>query len=132
MARHSVSEAARLCGKSPRTIYKHIRAGTLSAQRSASGTMTVETSELIRAYGEIHEQGAENATDGHSQAQQMQAEIERLRSQLAERDEVNQLLRQQNDQLARLLEDHSPGRRRSSIGTLTEALADRIRGGGAK
>lgn len=128
MTRHSVSEAARLVGKSPRTIYKHIRSGTVSAQRSASGTLFMETSELVRAYGEIHESGSENAATGQAGSHQMQTEIERLEALLRERDQVNQLLRDQNSQLMKLLEDQSGRKPRSAFNTLTEALADRIRG----
>ena len=127
MTLHSVNEAARLAGKSPRTLYKHVHAGTLSAQRSPSGALRIDTSELIRAYGEIHEPDSQDATGGHSTVQQVQAENERLKALLHERDEVNQLLRQQNDQLVKLLEDQT-GRGKSAFSTLTEALADRIRG----
>jgi TolA-binding protein len=128
MSRHSVTESARLVNRSPRTIYKHIRSGTLSAQRSAGGSMVIDTAELIRVYGEVQEPDSDNASDGHSQAQQMQAEIDRLKALLHEREQVNELLREHNQHLTRLLEDHRPGRQRSAVGTLTEALADRIRG----
>jgi len=127
MTLHSVNEAARLAGKSPRTLYKHVHAGTLSAQRSPGGALRIDTSELIRAYGEIHDPESQDATDGHSHSQQMQAEINRLEALLRERDQVNELLRQQNSQLVRLLEDQS-GSKKTAFSTLTEALADRIRG----
>jgi len=129
MARHTVTECARLTGKSRRTIYQHIKRGALSQQRSPGGIIEVDTSELVRVYGELHDSGSQDETGEHSNAEKLQAENERLRALLHERDQVNELLRQQNGQLVRLLEDQSPGKRRSSLGTLTEALADRIRGG---
>ncbi len=53
MAQVSVTEAARLTGKSRRTIQRHIATGKLSvSQRDATGK-SIETSELIRVFGEI-------------------------------------------------------------------------------
>ena len=129
MARHTVTESARLTGQSRRTIYQHIKRGSLSAQRSPSGTLVIDTAELVRAYGELHNDQSQSDTATHTSVSQMQSEIDRLNALLNEREQVNDLLRQQNGQLIRLLEDQSGGKRRSPLGTLTEALADRIRGG---
>ena len=76
--------------------------------------------------GELHESNADNAAEGRAPSREMQAEIDRLRALLSEREQVNNLLREQNQNLMKLLEDKSP--KRSSMGTLAEALADRIRG----
>lgn len=127
MTLHSVPEAARLTGKSQRTLYKHIKSGTLSAQRYAGGSLKVDTAELIRVYGEIHDNNAENTNEGHAPSRQMQAEIDRLKEAIRERDRQNEFLIRQNDQLVRLLENQT-GRGKSAFSTLTEALADRIRG----
>jgi len=50
MAVVSISEAARLTGKSRRTIQRHIGAGKLS---KVAGCDSIDTSDLIRVYGEI-------------------------------------------------------------------------------
>jgi len=46
----TITEAAKLAGKSTQTLYRHIKAGKLS--RSSDGT--IDTTELLRVYGEIN------------------------------------------------------------------------------
>lgn len=123
---HTISEAARLAGKSRRTIYAHISSGKLSAKRNPEGKQVIDTSELMRVYGALHDSHSEDETEQQAETVQMQAEIERLRELLQEREQVNQLLREQNGNLMRLLEDQRP--RRSGFGTLADALAERIKG----
>ena len=48
----SVSEAAKLTGVARQTINRHIRSGKLSAVHK-NGKKVIDTSELIRVYGEI-------------------------------------------------------------------------------
>jgi len=52
----SISEAARLIGKSRRTLHRHIDAGRISKSHTSSGEHGIEISELIRAYGELKTQ----------------------------------------------------------------------------
>ncbi|MBJ5108356.1 helix-turn-helix domain-containing protein, partial [Salmonella enterica subsp. enterica serovar Typhimurium] len=51
MASHSVTEAAKLAGVTRRTIYRHIKAGKLSASVTGGDNTVIETSELLRVYG---------------------------------------------------------------------------------
>ncbi|WP_330926769.1 hypothetical protein [Candidatus Sororendozoicomonas aggregata] len=53
MSRHKVSEAAVLVGKNRKTLYAHISSGKISAQIDEEGTKFIDTSELVRVYGEI-------------------------------------------------------------------------------
>ncbi|WP_369791040.1 DNA-binding protein [Rouxiella sp. WC2420] len=53
MALVSITEAARLTGKSRRTIQRHIATGRLSKSHGDATEKSIETSELIRCYGEI-------------------------------------------------------------------------------
>jgi hypothetical protein len=53
MALHNVTEAAKLVGKSRRTIQRHMKDGKLSSKKDANGNPTIETSELIRQFGEL-------------------------------------------------------------------------------
>ena len=53
MALVSITEAARLTGKSRRTIQRHIATGKLSVSHTDATGKSIETSELIRCYGEI-------------------------------------------------------------------------------
>lgn len=56
----SISEAARLTGKSRRTLHRHIDAGRISRSHTQSGEQGIDISELIRVYGELKTQPVTN------------------------------------------------------------------------
>jgi len=49
----SISEAARLTGKSRQTLYKHLHNGQLSLSIDVNRSKGIDTSELIRVYGQL-------------------------------------------------------------------------------
>jgi len=53
MAKVNISQAAKLTGKNRTTIWRHIHSGKLSIERDRDGLPFVDTSELIRVYGEL-------------------------------------------------------------------------------
>ena len=53
MAKLNLSQAAKATGKNRTTIWRHINSGKLSAGRDRDGLPFVDTSELIRVYGEL-------------------------------------------------------------------------------
>jgi len=53
MALVSIAEAAKLVGKSKRTIYNDLHKGKLSASQDCTDSKTIDTSELARVYGAI-------------------------------------------------------------------------------
>lgn len=53
MAWHTVQEAQQLTGKSRRTLYRDMAAGRLSWAPEGDNGRRLETSELIRVYGEL-------------------------------------------------------------------------------
>lgn len=53
MAWHTIQEAQQLTGKSRRTLYRDMAAGRLSWEPEGDNARRLETSELIRAYGEL-------------------------------------------------------------------------------
>lgn len=53
MAQVSISEAARLAGVSRSTLNRHLKDGAISKHRDTSGRPYIETSELLRFYGEL-------------------------------------------------------------------------------
>ncbi|PLR29240.1 DNA-binding protein [Chimaeribacter coloradensis] len=67
MAKVSISEAARLTGKSRTTLHRLIKTGELSTCAGARNSKMLDTSELIRVFGDIsspvHEQPFEQATE---------------------------------------------------------------------
>jgi len=52
----TISEAAKLVSKSPKTLYAAIKTGKLSVTTDTEGQKVVAISELIRAYGEINQE----------------------------------------------------------------------------
>jgi hypothetical protein len=98
MALVSISEAARLVGKSRSTLYKtYIDTGKLSVQKDSSTQKpVVDTSELIRVFGQIHT--TDNATDEtdrkiqnatgekDSDIRVLEMEVKMLREVMAEKD----------------------------------------------
>lgn len=65
MAKLNLSQAAKVTGKNRTTIWRHINSGKLSAGRDRDGLPFVDTSELIRVYGELKD----SATDGNNKKQ---------------------------------------------------------------
>ena len=86
MAFVSVSEAAILVGKSNPTIYRHIKAGTLS--RNSNGT--IDTAELLRVYGSFvtnknQDETSILLTETESDNQKwLKSQIEKLQNDLKE------------------------------------------------
>jgi hypothetical protein len=67
MAQHPIAEAASLVNRDRRTLYKDIKRGRLTATTSATGERQVETSELIRVYGNLLAFEATQATVARAQ-----------------------------------------------------------------
>lgn len=53
MALVTITEASKLTGKARKTLYAHFKQGKLSYRMQVDGTKQVDTSELIRVYGEL-------------------------------------------------------------------------------
>lgn len=87
MAVVSISEAARLTGKSTKTLYRMASQGRLSVSLDENGAKTVDISELVRVFGELR-QPSENpiATDQESRVRQLEAEVSVLRQAAAQVD----------------------------------------------
>jgi len=57
----NLSQAAEKAGVSRNTLYKHIKEGKVSAQRDVNGRQSIELSELLRAYGALSGQSAQDS-----------------------------------------------------------------------
>lgn len=68
MAKLNLSQAAKAVGKNRVTLWRHINTGKLSAERDRDGNPLVDTSELLRVYGEIKEP----ATHRNTKKQQLE------------------------------------------------------------
>ena len=112
MAIVSISEAARITGKARSTIQSYIKTGRLSKTTdSHTGVVGVDTSELIRCFGELITTAKEhvvntqishqttdittpNTTDDIAKIAVLEKEIELLKKIIEEKDEHNKSLKQ--------------------------------------
>lgn len=62
MAKISISEAARLTGKSRTTLHRLIKAGELSTCHGARNARLVDVSELMRVFGPLEHRPSEQVT----------------------------------------------------------------------
>lgn len=105
MAKVSVAEAAKLTGKSAKTIYRHIETGKLSSSQNNNGSKSVDISELQRVYGDIKiDKGSV------------------MISQMSENEnqydiKIRQLLQQENEMLKKLLDE-----KENHIASLKQAM----------
>lgn len=105
MAKVSVSEAAKLTGKSAKTIYRHIDTGKLSSSQNDNGSKSIDISELQRVYGNIKISN-ENVMDSQVSETESQFDIQ-----------MRQLLQQENEMLKKLLDE-----KENHIASLKQAM----------
>lgn len=95
MALVSVSEAARLTRKSRKTIQRYVADGRISMSQGDAGRSGIDTSELIRVFGELSQpipalsHGTESrrvATDVSPNVPALEAHIQALQAEIAARD----------------------------------------------
>jgi len=108
MAQVSISEAARLTGKSRKTLHTYISNGKLTKVTDAQGKPKIDTSELIRVFGELskpketvtsqcnfsQEVTPETVTINSAEIDHLKQEVAFLRELLAEKDKRNDDLKQ--------------------------------------
>lgn len=86
MATHTVAEAAKIVRKSQDTIYRRIKKGKLSANKDAAGNSVIETTELARVFGALHNVASAPANPDAEKSEQMQLQesqvLREVRSQL--------------------------------------------------
>lgn len=105
MAKVSVAEAAKLTGKSVKTIYRHIDIGKLSSSHNENGSKSIDISELQRVYGDLKIKD-ENVIF----SQMTEAEI-------TNDTQMRQLLEQENEMLKKLLDE-----KENHIASLKQAM----------
>lgn len=91
MAKVNVSEAASLVGVARSTLYSYIRSGKISTEKDAIGRPQIDTSELIRVFGDIKDNGEDNKNDTE------------IMHDVAESIKENATLRAENEALRELL-----------------------------
>ncbi len=78
MARVSISEAARLAGISRGSLYKsYLKKGVISVSSDSSGKKFIDTSELLRVFGELEGNSSEQPDDAQeSTSEQFREQVE--------------------------------------------------------
>jgi hypothetical protein len=109
----SISEAARLTGRSRKTLQRYVAEGRISMSHPDAGAKGIDTSELVRVFGELSQPSSSLSHASMSQhvaldVPALRAEIEGLKAVVQAKDETIDSLRQ----AMRLLEHHkSPAKR---------------------
>ncbi|MBJ3904300.1 entry exclusion protein 1 [Salmonella enterica subsp. enterica serovar Rissen] len=68
MAWHTLRDALKMTGRSRSQLYRDMRAGLVSYRTGRDGRREFETSELIRAYGELKQnETPERHSEGHAE-----------------------------------------------------------------
>lgn len=80
MVWHTVQEAQNLTGKSRRTLYRDMAKGRLSWVSDADNGRRLETSELIRVYGELNPLGTADLGLILAELKSLRNEVQELRS----------------------------------------------------
>ena len=102
MAKLTVVQAAQVGWASRQTIYRKARSGTLSPETDANGTTVIDTSELVRVFGEPASR--DTAPDTLQSDSGLQVQIDLLQAELARAREDLASERQHRDRLTGLLE----------------------------
>lgn len=105
MARHTIQEAQKLTGKSRRTLYRDMSEGRLSWVPEGSSGRRLDTSELIRVYGElkpmaqpeIEKTAHVGTTLGTQETALILTELKALREEVAELRQAMRLIEHKPD-----------------------------------
>ncbi len=113
MAKHSISEAARITGKSRSTIHRHIKSGQLSKELSNDGSPVIDTSELQRVYGLKQSQHTRDTPQKEQpetppDTSSLQVEIDALKRENEQLREDRDRWASQAENLTRLLTHQKP------------------------
>ncbi len=111
MAWHTLRDALKMTGRSRSQFYRDMRAGLVSYRTGRDGRREFETSELIRAYGELKQnETPERHSEGHAENPHDQ-QTERILRELNERKRLVRtvlIFTESSDQLSRAT-DRVPG-----------------------
>lgn len=109
MALVSISEAARLTGKARSTLHKYIKQGRLSTTTDQNtGKKNIETSELIRVFGNISNLSAtarDSITSVSKLQQETPSDTQSLQAKLQLLEQENTHLKAEKELLSKNLDD---------------------------
>lgn len=116
MAWHTVQEAQKLTGKSRRTLYRDMASGRLSWEPEGDQARRLETSELIRVYGELKPMAQPNSENpahagtavGTQDMTLVLAELKALREEVSELRKAMRLIEYKPDKVQDEIEVNLP------------------------
>ena len=89
MAKVNLSKAAILANKNRTTIWRHVNSGKLSIERNRDGNPMVDTSELIRVYGELRPEATPKKKNIQQQAKEtLEALVDEINSMKKTQEEL--------------------------------------------
>ncbi len=102
MAKLNLTQAAKAAGIARGTLYKHIQEGKISCQLDDKGKRVIDTSELMRVYGEINqpETAHERSEDRPIEQKETQEEtevVEVLRERIGDLEKQVEDMRQDKE-----------------------------------
>ena len=103
MAKLNLTQAAKAAGIARGTLYKHIQEGKISCQLDDKGKRIIDTSELMRVYGEIkqpettHERSAERPIE-HKETQEETGVAQVLRERIGDLEKQVEDLRKDKEE----------------------------------
>jgi hypothetical protein len=114
----SIAEAARVTGKDRSTINRYLRNGQISSIADIRGHPKIDTSELIRVFGELKNNGAKKSLPSGSEQEngndaavaidvlkeQLRASMERERAAFVREERLNEQLKEREGWLKNQLE----------------------------
>lgn len=118
MAKHSISEAAKLTGKNRSTLHRHIQSGKLSKEEDEEGNPVIDTSELQRVYGKLKLPDAAQQSQSDTKQQpatpdktaemellklKLQHAEEKLHIEATRREEAERRERETKEEMSRLV-----------------------------
>lgn len=100
MAKLNLSQAAKAVGKNRVTIWRHINSGKVSAERDRDGNPFIDTSELLRAYGELNGFATQLNTEAqHSETPGVDELLTLIKELKKEQSEMKELIQDLRNRL---------------------------------
>lgn len=102
MATVSISEAARLIGKSRTTVHRYISSGKLSTCTDEYGVKKLDTSEILRIFGaftHVHHEHSDTVTDEQRVTQSRTSETDKTKPLEHEIEHLRQLVTAQQSHI---------------------------------
>jgi hypothetical protein len=78
----TITEAAKLFGKSRTTLYKYNKSGSLSFVSGSDGKPAVDMTEMLRVFGSVHDTSVHNTQNEHCNTPVLNTEHDLLEEKL--------------------------------------------------